>query len=139
MTTGDQPGEMPPVDVDFGIGTPVEIRAGYYATWLLLASGDVRIWGYNADGNLGNYEANVAVGLARGDAPGEMPPPDVVLGGAAVILLKPESETRHSCALLEDNSVRCWGLGSGGRLGNGSTEDVGDEPGEMPPAPISLY
>ncbi len=30
----------------------------------------------------------------------------------------------HTCAVLGDASVRCWGLGTGGRLGYGSDADV---------------
>ena len=37
----------------------------------------------------------------------------------------------HTCVLLEGGVVKCWGKGEYGRLGTGSTEDQGDEPGEM--------
>ena len=30
----------------------------------------------------------------------------------------------HTCAILDDGSVSCWGEGSDGRLGNGATSDV---------------
>ena len=43
----------------------------------------------------------------------------VVVGGA------------HSCALLQDASVKCWGWGVNGQLGQGSSETLGDEPWEM--------
>ena len=42
---------------------------------------------------------------------------------------------RHSCALLDDGGVRCWGEGSFGRLGTGNQNDIGDDetPGSIDP------
>jgi hypothetical protein len=37
----------------------------------------------------------------------------------------------HGCALLDDESVKFWGRGVEGQLGNGATDEVGDEPGEL--------
>ncbi len=37
----------------------------------------------------------------------------------------------HTCALLEDDSVRCWGSNTSGQLGLGDTEVRGDAPGEI--------
>ena len=37
----------------------------------------------------------------------------------------------HSCALLDDASVKCWGYNSRGQLGLGDTLDRGDDGGEM--------
>jgi alpha-tubulin suppressor-like RCC1 family protein len=37
----------------------------------------------------------------------------------------------HTCAVLDDASVKCWGLNQNGRLGLGDTNARGDGPGEM--------
>ena len=37
----------------------------------------------------------------------------------------------HSCALLDDASVKCWGRNRYGQLGLGDTLDRGDDGGEM--------
>jgi len=37
----------------------------------------------------------------------------------------------HTCALLDDASVKCWGNNLGGRLGVGDTNTRGDASGEM--------
>ena len=48
------------------------------------------------------------------------------------------SDYFHSCALLENGSVRCWGLGTAGALGLGHTRNIGDdEPATAaPPVPL---
>jgi alpha-tubulin suppressor-like RCC1 family protein len=92
----------------------------------LMSTGTVRCWGNGSLGDLGiGSTANV------GDGPNEMPPADVVLGGTAVDVAAGDF---HSCAQLDDGSVECWGGGNLGALGIGSSANVGDVAGEMPPA-----
>ena len=37
----------------------------------------------------------------------------------------------HTCAVLDDDSVKCWGRNDYGQLGLGDTSNRGDGPGEM--------
>ncbi len=36
----------------------------------------------------------------------------------------------HTCAILDNGTVKCWGSGASGRLGNNSTASLGDSPTE---------
>ena len=36
-----------------------------------------------------------------------------------------------SCAMLNDNTLRCWGQNQAGQLGEETTQNRGDAPGEM--------
>lgn len=58
----------------------------------------------------------------------------MALGGAAVAITAGEL---HTCALMANSTVRCWGNGSQGKLGYGSLNSVGDGPGEMPPPEVA--
>jgi alpha-tubulin suppressor-like RCC1 family protein len=84
----------------------------------VLESGAVRCWGLGTTGRLG-------YGNSRNIGDDEKPSAagDVNLGAAAVAV---SAGYTHTCALLEDGSVRCWGLGSSGQLGTGNTSSIGD-------------
>jgi len=128
-TLGDQPGELPTGDVPVG-GEVVQVALGTGFTCALLESGNVRCWGKNDDGQLGYGNTQ-----SRGDQPGELPTPDLALGGSVARI---SAGYRHACALLQSGAVKCWGSGSSGVLGIGSVTEIGDGPGEMPPASVAL-
>jgi alpha-tubulin suppressor-like RCC1 family protein len=115
--------------VNLGTGrTALAISRGYHAC-VLLNGGDIKCWGMNSHGQLGLGDTNV-----RGDNPGEMGDnlPTVNLGtgktATAVVV-----GIRHTCALLNDGTVKCWGgdSNSSGAVGLGDTNSRGDNPGEM--------
>ena len=35
------------------------------------------------------------------------------------------------CALLDNNKIKCWGGNGTGQLGQGNTDNIGDDAGEM--------
>ena len=126
---GDEPGEMGDAlpAVDLGTGrTATAITAGYRHTCALLDDGSVKCWGWNG-GWLG-LEDN----LDRGDGPGEMgdalPAVDLGAGRTATAISAGE---RHTCALLDDGSVKCWGGNTYGQLAHDGVNNIGDNAGEM--------
>jgi alpha-tubulin suppressor-like RCC1 family protein len=128
-TLGDGPGEMPPADVDLGVGVITQLAAGAEHYCALFQGGSVRCWGRSIYGELGQGNTN-----SIGDGPGEMPPPVVNVGGNVVRL---ELAAYMSCAVLDTGMVRCWGFNSYEQLGVGGSH-LGDNPGEMPPDDINL-
>ncbi|MDC0672384.1 hypothetical protein [Nannocystis radixulma] len=125
---GDLPGEMgaafPPVDV----GAPVlSVHGGASLFCARTASHAVKCWGRNDEGNLGLGDTE-----DRGDQPGEMGAnlPFVDFGAGRTVM-ELATSLYHSCALLDDGTVKCWGLNQYGGLGLGNTETRGDQPGEM--------
>ncbi|HVI01156.1 MAG TPA: hypothetical protein VM869_20710, partial [Enhygromyxa sp.] len=129
QNVGDGPGEMPPPPVDVG-GTPVLVSLGDQHSCVVLDNGETRCWGYNHAGQLGYGHTETI-----GDEPGEMPPPAVNVGGTPIQLALGYG---YTCALLDTGKVRCWGRNHVAQLGQGHTNDVGDNPGEMPPPDTNL-
>jgi cysteine-rich repeat protein len=130
---GDNPSEMGanlPV-INLGAGVMVKsITAGDYQTCALTTEGKVKCWGWNQEGGLGLGDS-----LNRGDGPGEMGDslPYVNLGLGLTVVTSITSGARHTCALLDDESVKCWGWNYRGQLGQGDTKNQGDQPNEMGP------
>ena len=136
---GDQPGEMGDAlpRVDFGDGHTVKaLSLGARHGCVILDDDGVKCWGSNQYGQLGLGDTQ-----NRGDDPGEMgdalPYVDLGEGRSAVQIA---ASYFHSCAILDDDSLKCWGRNFGGALGQGSADNLGDDPGEMGDAlpPIDL-
>jgi alpha-tubulin suppressor-like RCC1 family protein len=127
---GDDAGEMGDalVTIDLGTGrTAVAISAGSTHTCAILDNATAKCWGAGTNGRLGYGDQS-----SLGDDSGEMGNAlaAVSLGtGRTVKALS--SGDAHTCAILDNNSVKCWGNGADGRLGNGTTSDIGDSSGEM--------
>lgn len=105
-----------------------QVIAGEEHVCALFHTGDIKCWGAYNDGRLGYPGQNEDVG--NDETPASMPFVDV--GGPVEQLAL---GTAFTCALLDGGDVRCWGDGAEGRLGQGNTDDVGDDesPADVPP------
>ncbi|HWB69674.1 MAG TPA: Ig-like domain-containing protein, partial [Solirubrobacterales bacterium] len=112
-------------------GTAVQIAAGANHTCALLSDGTVRCWGLNDKGQLGLGNTN---NIGDNELPSAAPTVD--LGGASAIQIA--AGANHTCALLADGTVRCWGLNEKGQLGLGSTTTVGDNESPASVSAVSL-
>ncbi|HEC08209.1 MAG TPA: hypothetical protein ENI86_01420, partial [Acidimicrobiales bacterium] len=127
---GDNPGEMgdnlPAIDLGTG-HTAARVATTYSRTCAILDDGSLKCWGNNFGGSLGQGNTN-----NLGDQPNEMgdnlPSIDLGTGRTAVMVVGGLS---HVCALLDNGTVKCWGHNTAGQLGQGHTNDIGDNPGEM--------
>ncbi|HTR78046.1 MAG TPA: hypothetical protein VMH39_08045, partial [Gemmatimonadaceae bacterium] len=86
------------------------VTVGSAHSCALLSDGTVQCWGDNEEGQLGNGDST---------NPAQSNTPIVVQGvsGATAISAGPY----HTCALIGDGTIQCWGDGTEGALGNGTT------------------
>ncbi len=130
IARGDEPDEMGdslPV-VQLGSGRKaLNISAGNMRTCAILDDHSVKCWGDNYWGNLGlgDYEH-------RGDDPGEMGDalPRVNLGTGRTVL-RISTSGSHTCAVLDNATVKCWGGNGYGQLGLGDHYDRGGSSATM--------
>jgi len=115
--------------VNLGPGrTATAITAGLNHNCAILDNGSVRCWGYGLAGRLG-YGNTHNVGDTPVTIPGRVGPVDLGAGRTAKAIA---AGAEHTCALLDNDSVRCWGYGANGRLGDCRTNDVGEAPATIP-------
>lgn len=126
---GDNPNEMGESlpSLTFGTFPATQVAAGSNHTCALLTNSQVKCWGFNAHGQLGLGHTN-----SMGDAAGEMGDslPLVSLGTnrSAMAIFAGQS---HTCAILDNEQVKCWGNNANGQLGLGDTSHRGDHADEM--------
>ncbi|MEJ2552655.1 MAG: RCC1 repeat-containing protein [Gammaproteobacteria bacterium] len=93
------------------ISTAMEITAGFQHTCARLSDQTIRCWGDNSSGQLGN----------GGTSPSSTPVPVSGIDGTTTSKKATgiAAGYGHTCALLANKTVWCWGKNSYGQLGNG--------------------
>ena len=125
---GDESGEMAalaPVYLGAGM-TAISVSVGFSHSCAVLNDHTLKCWGMGADGRLG-YDSTDN----KGDAYGEMGLLPTIELGVGATALAVSAGAFHTCALLNDHTVKCWGFNAFGQLGQDSTESLGDDAGEM--------
>lgn len=107
-------------DVNVG-GEVIQIATGAFHTCALLRGGSVRCWGDDSAGQLGYNRPDAYVGGREIPANAG----DVNVGASVAQVTAGD---RHTCALLQDGNVRCWGDNTFGTLGYGNTQDLRSKP-----------
>ena len=112
------------------------LALGNYSTCALLSDGDVRCWGRNSDGQLG--QRNFSPFLSRmydiGDNEHPSSVPTIKFDGT-IYSITAVKDLEQYCAILTDGDVRCWGENAS----SNADENIGDDEYLFEVAPIKLF
>ena len=110
LGNGNTSNSAVPVPVT-GLTGAVSVATGDVHSCALLGDGSVKCWGSNIYGQLGDgTKTNRST-------------PVTVNGITTAIAIGISGAVGHTCALLANHTVRCWGSNSNGQLGNGTHAD----------------
>ncbi len=96
-----------------GITNATAIAAGENHTCARLADGTVRCWGRNTFGQLGN-------GVTSGELPNATPVTVQLISDATTVFAGRD----HTCVILSDSAVRCWGQNTNGQLADNTSSNI---------------
>lgn len=104
-----------PVQVS-GITDATAISAGIDHSCALISDGTVECWGDNTYGQLGDGVTDHGHGLDAEGSDYSPTPVAVSIANASAV----STGAEHSCALISGGTVKCWGHGGDGQLGDGT-------------------
>ena len=127
INRGGNPGDMAALNtINLGAGrTARAVATDGLSTCAILDTKQLKCWGYNGSGKLGSDDTT-----DRGGNSGDMAalaPVNLGAGRTAVAL----SIFEHTCVVLDNKSLKCWGGNDGGGLGQDDTVGRGGNPGDM--------
>jgi alpha-tubulin suppressor-like RCC1 family protein len=102
-----------------GLTDAVQVAAYGESSCAITKSGQVKCWGDNTMGELGDGHADPSFPQAMF---GQITPNIPVVGITAATAL-PSGFGENACAVLVDSTVRCWGDNSSNQLGDGTGVD----------------
>ena len=122
--------------VRFGpaVGPSNQASLSSLSSGTVLATGNVKCWGYNGDGNLGYGDT-----ANKGDGTGEMADNLAVVSlgtgrtasSIAMGFSDVTNDGAHMCVVLDNGQAKCWGKNTYGQLGYEHANGLGDGAGEM--------
>jgi alpha-tubulin suppressor-like RCC1 family protein len=101
-----------------GLNDVLDVAAGAQHTCALVVSSGVQCWGTNADGQIGVLSLGSVPTPAPVVVVPSIPTPQLLTNAVAI-----SAGGNHSCAILADGSIRCWGDDTYGQLGDSLTNN----------------
>ena len=100
-----------PVEITFGDSkTATSVSTGELHTCAILSDNTLACWGYNGSGRVG-----------QGDSSGSVNAPASIGLGPGRTAQAVSAGGSHTCAILDNGKMSCWGEGRSGQLGEGES------------------
>ncbi|MEC7280405.1 MAG: hypothetical protein VXV98_10285, partial [Candidatus Thermoplasmatota archaeon] len=108
-----------PTDINAPSATPIDLgtdrtavamATGAAHTCAILDNTDLKCWGRDSEGQLGDGGSNTNTNT---------PPTTAIDLGTGRTAVAVESRGYHTCAILDNGDVKCWGSDEYGQLGDG--------------------
>jgi hypothetical protein len=109
------------------MGVPLaakRIVAGVYHTCVIVNTGQVKCWGANDFGQLGQGSTAAIVTSPSANSA-------IVNLGSGRTAKDLAAGLKHTCAILDNSDVKCWGHNEYGQIGLGTVDIIGDVNSEM--------
>ena len=113
LGTGSTSTPTSPQLIDLGINrTAISVSFGQYHTCAILDDGQLKCWGNNYNGQ---------VGIGTSGFGSDVLTPTLIDLGIGRTVVSVSLGTSHTCAILDNGQLKCWGDNIYGQLGIGST------------------
>ena len=116
--------------VNLGAGRTAVALSIFDSTCVVLDNKNLKCWGLNDTGQIGQDDT-----VNRGGNPGDMAALAAVNLGAGRTAKTVEAGIDSTCAILDNNRLKCWGWNGEGQLGQNDFIDRGDNAGDMAALP----
>jgi hypothetical protein len=103
------------------------VATGELHVCAILDDHKLKCWGENDAGQLGLGDPRNVIGSVAGEMGDALPPVDLGTGRTAQAVA---AAVNGTCAILDDGSVKCWGMGAytaSGRMVGNAPGDMGDQ------------
>jgi hypothetical protein len=99
--------------------TAVSVTLGYAHSCALMATGTVKCWGSGSNGILGSGTSDSSTPVSVTGIDGAT---------AATTAVSISAGAYHTCAVMADRTIKCWGYGLFGQIGNGANSFANPTP-----------
>jgi hypothetical protein len=104
-----------------------QVAAGGYHTCVVLNDDTLKCFGFGQDGQLGS-ESTANIGSSANEMGDNLP---IVEVGAGRTVKQESAGNYHTCVVLDDDTLKCFGFGQYGQIGSDSTANTGSSANEM--------